>query len=150
MWAKFTRTNIIQGRVGRRFKVADMRPFACDMVLVEDGKMLLVRRGREPFKGEWATPGGRIEDGETAEECAKREMKEETGLDVEILKLTGIYSDPKRDPRGIIAAAYLVRRVGGIVKGGDDAEEAKWFELDSLPKLCADHKTIIADALRQL
>ncbi len=127
-----------------------MRPFACDMVLIEDGKILLIKRGREPFLGQWATPGGRIEEGETAEECARREMKEETGLDVEIIKLTGIYSDPKRDPRGIIAAAYLVRRVGGAVKGGDDAAEAKWFELGKLPPLCADHGKIVADALAQL
>jgi 8-oxo-dGTP diphosphatase len=127
-----------------------MRPFACDMILVENGKILLVKRGREPFLGEWAIPGGRIEDGETAEECARREMKEETGLDVEILRLTGIYSDPKRDPRGIIAAAYLVRRIGGTVKGGDDAAEAKWFELGKLPGLCADHPLIVADALAQL
>jgi 8-oxo-dGTP diphosphatase len=105
---------------------------------------------RSPFKGQWAVPGGRIEDGETAEECAKREMKEETGLDVEILKLTGIYSNPKRDPRGIIAAAYLVRRLGGAVKGGDDAAEARWFELGRLPPLCADHSYIVADALAQL
>ncbi len=120
------------------------------MVLVENGKILLVLRGREPFKGQWATPGGRIEEGETAEECAKREMKEETGLDVEILGLTGIYSDPKRDPRGIIAAAYLVRRVGGSVKGGDDADEAEWFDLGKLPPLCTDHGRIVADALAQL
>ncbi len=120
------------------------------MVLVEDGKILLVRRGREPFLGEWAAPGGRIEDGESAEECARREMKDETGLDIEIIMLVGIYSDPKRDPRGIIAAAYLVRRTGGTVKGGDDAAEAKWFELGKMPKLCADHGKIVADALAQL
>jgi len=120
------------------------------MVLVESGKILLVKRGREPFKGEWAVPGGRIEDGETAEECAKREMKEETGLDVEIIRLIGIYSDPKRDPRGIIAAAYLVRRLGGEAKGGDDAAEARWFELGKLPQLCTDHGKIVADALAQL
>jgi len=127
-----------------------MRPFACDMVLIEDGKILLVLRGREPFKGQWAVPGGRIEETETAEECARREMKEETNLDVEIVRLVGIYSDPKRDPRGIIAAAYLVRRTGGTVRGGDDAAEAKWFKLDALPPLCADHEKIVADAIRQL
>ncbi len=124
-----------------------MRPFACDMILVEGGKVLLVKRGREPFKGEWAIPGGRIEDGETAEQCAKREMKEETGLDVELIGLTGIYSDPSRDPRGIIAAAWLVKRTGGTLRGGDDADEARWFPLDRLPKLCTDHPKILADAL---
>jgi len=124
-----------------------MRPFACDMILVEDGKVLLVKRGREPFRGEWALPGGRIEEGETAEQCAMREMKEETGLDVELIALTGLYSDPARDPRGIIAAAWLVRRTGGTVKGGDDAEVAQWFGLDALPRLCTDHPKILADAL---
>lgn len=124
-----------------------MRPFACDMILIEDGKILLVRRGREPFKDEWAIPGGRIEDDETAEQCLKREMKEETGLEVEPIKLVGIYSDPKRDPRGIIAAAYLVRRTGGELKAGDDAAETEWFELEALPPLCTDHGKIIEDAI---
>lgn len=124
------------------------RPFACDMLLIENGKILLIRRAREPFKGEWAIPGGRIEEGESAEQCLKREMKEETGLDVEPVKLTGVYSDPKRDPRGVIAAAYLVRRVGGEVKAGDDAGEARWFDLAALPKLCTDHGKIIEDAVK--
>jgi 8-oxo-dGTP diphosphatase len=124
-----------------------MRPFACDMVLVEDGKILLIRRAAEPFKGEWAVPGGRIEDDETAEQCLAREMKEETGLDVVPVKMTGLYSDPGRDPRRVIAAAFLVRRVGGEVRGGDDAAEARWFDLDKMPKLCADHEKIVRDAL---
>lgn len=125
-----------------------MRPFACDMVLVEERKILLVKRGREPFKGEWAIPGGRIDEDETAEECVRREMKEETGLDVEPVKLVGIYSDPKRDPRGIIAAAYLVRRLGGELRAGDDAGDVGWFEIDNLPPLCTDHPKIVKDALR--
>ncbi|MDD5171581.1 MAG: NUDIX hydrolase [Candidatus ainarchaeum sp.] len=127
-----------------------MRPFACDMVLIENGKILLIRRAREPFKGEWATPGGRIEDNETAEECARREMKEETGLDIEIIRLIGLYSDPNRDPRGIIAAAFLVKRLGGQVKAGDDAGEARWFDLSALPPLCTDHGKIVEDALKKL
>jgi 8-oxo-dGTP diphosphatase len=120
------------------------------MILVENGKVLLIKRGRDPFKGEWAIPGGRIEDDETAEQCAKREMKEETGLDVEIIKMTGLYSDPERDPRLIIAAGFLVKRVGGVVQGGDDAAEAKWFDLSKLPPLCSDHPKILADAIRQI
>ena len=124
-----------------------MRPFACDMVLIEGDKVLLIKRGREPFKGEWAVPGGRIEDDETAEQCAIREMKEETNLDIEIVRPIGLYSDPRRDPRGMIAAAYLVRRIGGQMKAGDDAGEARWFELSALPELCADHSKILADAL---
>jgi 8-oxo-dGTP diphosphatase len=127
-----------------------MRPFACDAVLIENGKILLIRRAAEPFKGMWAVPGGRIEDDETTEECLIREMEEETGLKVVPVKFTGIYSDPERDPRLVIAAAYLVRRVGGTEKAGDDAGELAWFDLDNLPELCADHGKIVEDALRQL
>lgn len=96
--------------------------------------------------GEWAVPGGRIDDDETAEQCARREMKEETGLDIEIIRLTGIYSDPGRDPRGIIAAAFRVRRIGGEIRAGDDAAEAAWFSLNDLPRLAADHLKIIEEA----
>jgi 8-oxo-dGTP diphosphatase len=124
-----------------------MRPFACDGILVEDGKILLIKRAAEPFKGQWALPGGRIDDGETAEDCLKREMKEETGLEVEPVRLIGIYSDPGRDPRGIIAATYLVKRVGGELKAGDDAGEAEWFPLDNLPELATDHSKMVEDAL---
>jgi 8-oxo-dGTP diphosphatase len=127
-----------------------MRPFACDAVLVENGKILLIKRAKEPFKGEWAVPGGRIEDDETAEECLVREMEEETGLKVEPVKMTGLYSEPERDPRLIIAAAFLVRRVGGEPKAGDDAGEVRWFELAKMPKLCADHNKIVEDALKQI
>jgi 8-oxo-dGTP diphosphatase len=124
-----------------------MRPFACDMVLIEDNKVLLIRRAAEPFKGEWAIPGGRIEDDETAEECLRREMKEETGLEVEPIRFTGLYSDPGRDPRKVIAACYLVKRSGGALQAGDDAGEAAWFPLDNLPNLAADHKKILEDAI---
>jgi 8-oxo-dGTP diphosphatase len=127
-----------------------MRPFACDGILIEDGKILLIKRAAEPFKGEWALPGGRIDEGETAEQCLIREMKEETDLEVEPIKLIGIYSDPARDPRGVIAAAYLIRRLSGEPKGGDDAGEARWFDLGELPPLCTDHKKIVSEALNLL
>ncbi|MBI5228019.1 NUDIX hydrolase [Candidatus Micrarchaeota archaeon] len=113
-------------------------------------QILLVKRKYDPFKGEWAVPGGRIEDNESAEQCLKREMKEETGLDVEPIKLTGVYSNPNRDPRGVIVAAYLVRRIGGVVRAGDDAAETKWFSINELPKLCTDHGKIVEDALALL
>lgn len=127
-----------------------MRPFACDGILIEGDKILLIRRGKEPFKGMWGVPGGRIEDDETAEQCLVREMKEETGLDVVPLKLVGLYSDPKRDPRLIIAAAYLVKRVGGEVRGGDDAAEARWYGLEDMPALCTDHGKMVKDAIAEL
>ncbi len=124
-----------------------MRPFATDAVLVEGGKILLIKRSKEPGAGLWAIPGGRIEDNETAEECMLREMKEETGLDIQIERMVSLYSEPDRDPRKIIAASYLVRRTGGRLKAGDDAGDARWFDLELLPDLAFDHKRIISDAL---
>ncbi len=126
-----------------------MRSFACDSILIENGKILLIKRAYDPFAGQWALPGGRIDDNETAEDCLVREMKEETNLVVEPVKFTGLYSDPKRDPRGVIAAAYLVKRISGDPKAGDDAGEVAWFELENLPPLCADHKKIVKDALAE-
>jgi len=124
-----------------------MRPFASDAVLIENRKILLIKRSKEPGKNLWAIPGGRIEESETAEECLVREMKEETGLDIEPTALINVYSEPDRDPRGIIAAAYIVRRIGGELKAGDDAGEVQWFPLDSMPKLAFDHQKIVDDAL---
>jgi len=124
-----------------------MRPFACDAILIEDGKLLLIRRAAEPFKGQWALPGGMIGADETAEDCLKREMKEETALEVEPVQFVGLYSDPKRDPRTTISAAYLVKRISGELGAGDDAGEVAWFKLGSLPELCFDHSKIVTDAL---
>lgn len=126
-----------------------MRPFACDGILIENGKILLIRRAKEPDKEKWAVPGGRIEENETAEECLKREFREETGIEIEPVKLFGIYSDPARDPRKIIGAAYIVKKTGGELKAGDDAGEAEWFGIENIPEeLAFDHKKIIEDALR--
>ncbi len=124
-----------------------MRQFACDSILIENGKLLLIKRAYDPFAGQWALPGGRIDDNETAEDCLVREMKEETNLEVELVKFTGLYSDPNRDPRGVIAAAYLVKRLSGDPKAGDDAGEVAWFDLTDLPPLCTDHRKILNDAL---
>ena len=127
-----------------------MRPFACDAVLLNKDKVLLVRRGNPPFKGFWALPGGRIEDDETVEHCLIREVKEETGLSVIPLILVGIYSSPKRDPRKTISASFIVRRVSGTLRPGSDAKEAKWFPVSRLPKLAFDHKLILRDALEAI
>lgn len=125
-----------------------MRPFACDAILIKDKKILLIKRSKDPGKGLWAIPGGRIEQDETAEQCLIREMKEETGLSVEPIQLLGLYSDPNRDPRAIIAAVYTVKQVGGQLKPGDDAGEVVWVSLDELPNLAFDHNKIVRDALR--
>ena len=125
-----------------------VREFACDGVIIQDNKILLIKRGAAPGIGEWAVPGGRIDQNEDALGCLKREMKEETNLDVEPIALIGIYSDPNRDIRGVITAAYLCRIIGGKLQHGDDAAQAEWFGLDALPKLWADHSKIVEDAMK--
>lgn len=122
-----------------------MRPFVTDAVIVRDGKIVLIRRNKEPFRGRWALPGGFAEKNETAEECCEREAFEETGLRVRVKKLIGVFSDPGRDPRRTVAAAYLCEVVGGELKGGTDAKEARWFALEELPALAFDHEKIIKE-----
>ena len=120
-----------------------------DAVIVEKGKILLIKRGNPPYKGYWALPGGFVEYGETTEEAVVRETKEETGLTCEVVRLTGVYSAPDRDPRGhTISVVYLMTVVGGEVAAGDDAGDAAWMDLGELPdEIAFDHATIINDAV---
>lgn len=119
---------------------------AADILLVENRKVLLVKRAVEPFKGSWVLPGGHMDAEETFEETAVREMQEETGLEVEVEQLVGVYSDPNRDPRGrVVSACFAVKRTGGELEPGTDAGEAKWFPLDDLPALGFDHSQMIED-----
>ena len=119
---------------------------AVDAILVERGKLLVVSRGRDPFRGQPALPGGRVELGERAEEAVLREVLEETGLKVRIASLVGVYSDPGRDPRGhTISIAYAVARMGGVPKAGTDAAAVQWVDLSRLPRLAFDHSQIVSD-----
>ncbi|MEM4335842.1 MAG: NUDIX hydrolase [Candidatus Anstonellales archaeon] len=129
-----------------------MRPIAADIIIIKDNSVLLVKRKNEPFKGMWAFPGGRLEENETIEECAKRECMEETGLRVKLQKLVGVYSDPKRDPRKIVGVAFLCRITGGKLKASDDAEEVRWFDVEKAKKikLAFDHNKILMDALKRM
>ena len=112
-------------------------------------KVLLVKRGIEPFKGCWAFPGGFMNMDETTEECAIRELEEETGLKVTDLHQIGAYSKVDRDPRGrTITVAYLVIIDKPVaVTGQDDAAKAEWWSVDELPPLAFDHNEILMDAL---
>lgn len=109
------------------------------------GRLLLVRRGRPPFAGRWALPGGFCEIGETTVDCGAREVAEETSVVVRIGRLLGVYSDPKRDPRGhTVTVLYEARPIRGVARGGDDAAEARWFtrrEVEELT-LAFDHGEI--------
>lgn len=115
----------------------------------EEPKVLLIQRGNEPYKGCWAFPGGFMNMEETAEECAVRELKEETGLTVTRIRQIGAYSKVDRDPRGrTISIAYLaIVDAPTAVSGMDDAAKAAWFPLSSLPDLAFDHKDIMTDAI---
>ena len=113
----------------------------------EGGRILLIRRGSDPYEGHWALPGGFVEVGETLETAAAREAEEETGLKVEIVRLVGVYSDPDRDPRGHnVSVAYLARAQDGEPSAASDAAEASFME-PSTVELAFDHEKIIADAL---
>ncbi len=123
----------------------------CVVITKEDSpKVLLIQRGGEPYKGCWAFPGGFMDMDETTEQCAIRELKEETGLHIKEVKQIGAYSKVSRDPRGrTISVAYLaVIDKPAQVRGLDDAAKAEWFELSALPKLAFDHADIMSDAIR--
>lgn len=122
---------------------------AADGLIVIDDKLVLIRRKFYPFEGKLALPGGMVEYDERVEDAVQREMKEETGLDVEIIKLLGVYSEPGRDPRGhVISAAYVLRRVGGELRSGDDAKAIELVDIDEIPDLAFDHNEIIEDFLK--
>ena len=113
-------------------------------------RVLLIRRGNPPFAGQWALPGGFVDEGERPEDAARRELAEETGLRFDgPLTIVGVYGEPGRDPRGrTVSAVYLaVLERETEVGGADDAAEARWFAADDLPPLAFDHHLVVADAL---
>jgi len=111
--------------------------------------IVLIERKNEP-KG-LALPGGFVDIGESVENALIREMQEETNLDVEIVKLLGIYSDPKRDPRFHTASAVFIAKAQGEPCAGDDAKEARLYALEEIPMdlLVFDHSHILKDYLSQ-
>jgi len=113
-------------------------------------KVLLIQRGDQPFKGGWAFPGGFMNMDETTEQCAIRELEEETGLKVSKVNQIGAYSKVERDPRGrTVTVAYLAIVDAPIaVNGQDDASKAQWFPLSALPELAFDHADIMQDAIK--
>ena len=116
------------------------------------GRVLLVRRKHEPFAGSHALPGGFVEMGETVEGACRREVREEAGIEVDDLSLVGVYSDPKRDPRGrMVSVAYATVLPSTVsTRAGSDAASAEWVNDWRRVALAFDHAQILADAAAML
>jgi len=118
-----------------------------DAVVGTDEGVVLIKRKNPPFQGMWALPGGFVDVGETTEAACIREVEEETGLVVEIVRLLGVYSDPSRDPRGhSVSAVYVVKPFGGELNAATDAAEAGIFPDPGSVELGFDHRQILIDA----
>ena len=116
---------------------------AVDAIVIDNNKILLIRRGKEPWKGMLAFPGGFVEQGEDPEVAVIRELKEECGLDGVVEKLVCVKGDPNRDPRGhVVSIAYLVS-AQGIPLAGDDAADAAWYDLSEIKELAGDHMSML-------
>lgn len=121
-------------------------PVAVDVIIEVDGGLVLIER-RNPPPG-WALPGGFVDPGETVESAAIREVREETGLEVELVRQFHVYSEPGRDPRGHTVSVVFVGRAEGEPRAATDAAEARVFPKDDLPEpLAFDHDRILADYL---
>lgn len=130
-------------------------PSTADMIVeVYDGSermqgIILIRRKNEPFKGSWALPGGFQEVGESLEETAVRETREEAGVDITLVVQLAVYSNPDRDPRGHVNAVGFVAKTYGSPVAGDDAKHAEVFPLDKIPHpLAFDHSKRIEEYMR--
>ncbi len=128
--------------------MSQRNPYPTADVIIENGPgIVLVRRKNEPIG--WALPGGFVDAGECVEAAAVREMKEETGLDVQLETLLYVYSDPARDPRFHTMTIVFVGQASGEPVGDDDAAEAVAFPIDQLPSpIVFDHAAIIDDNVR--
>jgi ADP-ribose pyrophosphatase YjhB (NUDIX family) len=124
-----------------------------DIIIEKDSRILLIKRKNEPFKDHLALPGGFVNEGEKVEDAAKREAQEETSLDVDLIDILGVYSDPKRDPRGHNMSTVFIGRgfdnssakIKAVAK--DDAAEIEWVNIEAVgdKNMGFDHKHILFD-----
>ena len=123
-------------------------PAVCALVTDRQDRVLLVRRGVAPRKGEWCLPGGYMELGETPESAALWELKEETGLSGEISGLIGLRAVPNRIYHTVLVAGYRVKAQQGEIRAGDDAMAVRWFPHDALPPIAfGSHREFIRSAI---
>lgn len=122
-----------------------------DTIIQKNSQILLVRRKKDPFEGFLSIPGGFVNEGERVEDAAKREAKEETSLDIELVDILGVYSEPNRDPRGHIMSTVFIGEISPNNKAEalaqDDAAEIKWMTLEELDNtsFAFDHQKIVSD-----
>jgi 8-oxo-dGTP diphosphatase len=122
---------------------------AADCVIFHGDAVVLVKRKYDPFRGDYALPGGAVEIGETVEDACRREMREEIGLEIRNLRLIGVYSKPDRDPRGhTVSIAYLADADVSKIRAGSDAAAAEVVENWRDITLAFDHRDIIEDAVK--
>lgn len=119
---------------------------AVDAIILLNGKVVLIKRKNPPFENCYALPGGFVEKGETAEHALVREAKEETGLDINIIKLVGVYSEPNRDPRGRVISLCYLAEARGKPFPNTDAKGIALFAPSELPELAFDHEQMIRHA----
>lgn len=124
-----------------------MSKLAVDALIVKNNKIVLVKRKYEPFKNFYALPGGLVNK-ETIKQALVREVKEETNLEIEPIRIIGIYDNPNRDIRGIISIAWFCKLVKGKVEIGNEVSDVKFFDLNKLPRLAFDHNKIIKDGMK--
>ncbi|RLD47116.1 MAG: NUDIX hydrolase [Bacteroidetes bacterium] len=122
-----------------------------DAAVIIENRILLIKRGNEPFKDKWALPGGFVETDETLLEAAKRELEEETGVEINDLQQFRTYDAINRDPRHrTISTVFLSIDSSDRtleLNAGDDAAEALWWNINALPQLAFDHQKIVNDIL---
>jgi 8-oxo-dGTP diphosphatase len=119
------------------------------IILCDNDSVVLVSRKNHPYKGSWALPGGFVEYGETVESAVLREVKEETGLNIKLKGISGVYSDPDRDPRGhTVTICFKAQKIGGKLKADSDAQGVACIKLEEALayKLAFDHEQILKDA----
>jgi len=108
-------------------------------LMIENGKLLLIRRGAKPGQGRWSIPGGIVELGERVQDAIVREVKEECGLDIEVEGLMDVFDSITRDEKGriqyqFVVVNFLAKIRGGILKNADDVLEARWVQLNEVEK----------------
>jgi 8-oxo-dGTP diphosphatase len=134
------------------FKLYKKPSLTVDAVIIcKDSSIVLIKRKKDPYKDSWALPGGFVEYGETVESAILREVKEETGLEIDLCGIVGVYSDPERDPRGhTVTICYLALKTGGELKADTDASDVTCIPKSETTKLklAFDHDLIIKDAFK--